>query len=101
MGLVGGILEPLYLGGRTILMSPRSFLQRPIRWLKYISDYGAVISSAPNFAYQLCVDRISPEQSDTIDPQRWRDMSFWRSWWVRSPAPTRLSFYLPHNRDLF
>ncbi len=72
MGLVGGILEPLYLGGRTILMSPRSFLQRPIRWLKYISDYQAVISGAPNFAYQLCVDRITPSQTDDIDLHRWR-----------------------------
>jgi acyl-CoA synthetase (AMP-forming)/AMP-acid ligase II/acyl carrier protein len=72
MGLIGGLLEPLYLGGRTILMSPRSFLQRPVRWLKCISDYGAVISGAPNFAYQLCVDRISPEQTESIDLQRWR-----------------------------
>ena len=72
MGLIGGILEPLYVGGRAILMSPRSFLQRPIRWLQYISDYRAVISGAPNFAYQLCVDRISPDQADKLDLRRWR-----------------------------
>ena len=72
MGLIGGILEPLYVGGRTVLMSPRSFLQRPIRWLQAITDYGAVISGAPNFAYQLCVDRISPDQTDKLDLSRWR-----------------------------
>ena len=72
MGLIGGILEPLYVGGRTVLLSPRSFLQRPIRWLKGISDYKAVISGAPNFAFQLCVDRISPEQTDTLDLSHWR-----------------------------
>lgn len=72
MGLIGGILGPLYVGGRAILMSPRSFLQRPIRWLQYISDYGAVISGVLNFAYQLCVDRISPDQADSLDLRRWR-----------------------------
>lgn len=72
MGLIGGILEPLYLGGRTILMSPRSFLQRPVSWLKLISDYGAVISGAPNFAFQLCVDRISPEDAEPLDLSGWQ-----------------------------
>ncbi|NND96708.1 MAG: AMP-binding protein [Pirellulaceae bacterium] len=72
MGLIGGLLEPLYVGGHTVLISPRAFLQRPIRWLQCISDYHAVISGAPNFAYQLCVDRIAPEQTDTLDLSRWR-----------------------------
>ena len=72
MGLIGGILEPLYVGGRTVLMSPRAFLQRPLRWLRAISDYQAVISGAPNFAYQLCVDRITSDQFDELDLGRWR-----------------------------
>ena len=72
MGLIGGLLEPLYVGGRTVILSPRAFLQRPIRWLKMISDYKAVISGAPNFAYQLCVDRISPEHTDNIDLSSWK-----------------------------
>jgi acyl-CoA synthetase (AMP-forming)/AMP-acid ligase II/acyl carrier protein len=72
MGLIGGILEPLYVGGHTVLMSPRSFLQRPIRWLQYISSYRAVISGAPNFAYQMAVDRISPEQAESLDLSCWR-----------------------------
>ncbi|MGB7325903.1 MAG: AMP-binding protein [Rubripirellula sp.] len=72
MGLIGGILAPLYIGGRTVLMSPTSFLQRPIRWLQAISDFDAQFSGAPNFAYQLCVDRISPDQTDNLDLSRWK-----------------------------
>ncbi len=72
MGLIGGILTPLYVGGCTVLISPRGFLQRPLRWLQTISDYRALISGAPNFAYQLCVDRISPEQTDSLDLSCWK-----------------------------
>lgn len=71
MGLIGGILTPLYLGGCSVLMSPRSFLLRPLKWLRAISDYRAVVSGAPNFAYQLCVDRISPDQTDGLDLSCW------------------------------
>ncbi|MCP4327281.1 MAG: fatty acyl-AMP ligase, partial [Alphaproteobacteria bacterium] len=55
MGLIGGILHPLYSGYPVILMSPLDFLQRPIRWLQAISHYRCTISPAPNFAYDLCV----------------------------------------------
>ncbi len=72
MGLIGGILTPLYLGGKTVLMSPDAFLQRPIRWLQAISDHAARFSGAPNFAYQLCVDRISPDQTDRLDLSGWK-----------------------------
>ncbi|WP_197454604.1 AMP-binding protein [Stieleria varia] len=72
MGLIGGILEALYIGGHTVLLSPRAFLQRPLRWLQAISEFGASISGAPNFAYQLCVDRIPPDQSDGVDLSRWK-----------------------------
>ena len=60
MGLIGGILEPLYIGGPSTLMSPVSFLQRPYRWLEAISRFKATTSGAPNFAYALCVDTITP-----------------------------------------
>ncbi|WP_068260586.1 AMP-binding protein [Rubripirellula obstinata] len=71
MGLIGGILEPLYLGMETTLMSPGAFLQRPVRWLELISRKQAAISGAPNFAYQLCIDRISPQQTDQLDLSCW------------------------------
>jgi amino acid adenylation domain-containing protein/thioester reductase-like protein len=71
MGLIGGILEPMYMGGSSTLMSPVSFLQRPFRWLEAISRYKGTTSGAPNFAYDLCVDKITPEQIDTLDLSSW------------------------------
>ncbi len=67
MGLIGGILAPLSAGYRTVLMCPHAFVRQPIRWLRMISDYRASITGAPNFAYELCADRISPAQADLID----------------------------------
>jgi acyl-coenzyme A synthetase/AMP-(fatty) acid ligase/acyl carrier protein len=72
MGLVGGILTPLYMGGRSVLMSPTSFLQRPMRWLQAIHDHHATISGAPNFAYEYCVRRTTPEERAQFDLSRWR-----------------------------
>ena len=72
MGLIGGVLTPFYCGWRTIYLSPQSFVQRPIRWLQAISDYKAVISGGPNFAYELCGDRIAPEQIESLDLSSWQ-----------------------------
>ncbi len=72
MGLIGGILQPVYGGFPCTLMSPAAFLQRPYRWLKAISDYGGTTSGAPNFAYDLCVSKITPEQKATLDLSRWQ-----------------------------
>lgn len=71
MGLIGGILEPIYLGGETTLMSPPSFLQRPIRWLEAITRFRGNTCGAPNFAYDLCVDKITPEQKESLDLSSW------------------------------
>lgn len=67
MGLIGGILAPLYVGCPMVLMSPMAFLQKPIRWLRTISRYKATTSGAPNFAYQLCVDKITDEELEGVD----------------------------------
>ncbi|HUG34351.1 MAG TPA: beta-ketoacyl synthase N-terminal-like domain-containing protein, partial [Anaerolineales bacterium] len=71
MGLIGGILEATYTSAVSTLMSPVSFLQRPFRWLEAISKYKATTSGAPNFAYDLCVDKITPEQIETLDLSSW------------------------------
>ena len=71
MGLIGSALQPLYIGGQLVLMSPFVFLQKPSRWLWAISKYRAVCSSAPNFAYQLCVDRITAEERQGLDLSSW------------------------------
>ncbi len=71
MGLIGGILQPLYGGFPCILMPPAAFLQRPYRWLQAISRYKGTTSGAPNFAYELCIDKIAPEQLQTLDLSSW------------------------------
>ncbi len=71
MGLIGSILQPLYGGFPCILMSPVAFLQRPYRWLKAISHYRATTSGGPNFAYELCIQKITPEQKATLDLSSW------------------------------
>ena len=71
MGLVGNVLQPLYLGIPSILMSPVAFLQKPIRWLQAISRYKATTSGGPNFAYDLCVQKIKPEQCTDLDLSSW------------------------------
>ncbi len=72
MGLIGGILQPLYVGRPNVLMSPMAFLQRPVRWLQAISRYGATTSGGPNFAYDLCVRKIAAEDVAGLDLSRWR-----------------------------
>lgn len=71
MGLTNGIIQPVYIGGRCFLMPPYSFLQRPVRWLQAISRYHATVSGGPNFAYELCARRITPEQRETLDLGSW------------------------------
>ncbi|MBD2534575.1 fatty acyl-AMP ligase [Nostoc flagelliforme FACHB-838] len=71
MGLIGGVLQPLYGGFPVILMSPITFLKKPFRWLQAISRYKATTSGGPNFAYDLCVQKIKPEEIATLDLSRW------------------------------
>jgi acyl-CoA synthetase (AMP-forming)/AMP-acid ligase II len=72
MGLTNGIVQPVYGGRRCILMPPQSFLQRPVRWLQAVSDYKATISGGPNFAYEMCARKITPEQRSALDLSNWR-----------------------------
>jgi acyl-CoA synthetase (AMP-forming)/AMP-acid ligase II len=72
MGLIGGILQPLSTGFPVTLMSPVAFLQRPARWLQAISKYRATCSGGPNFAYDLCVRRVSDDEVDELDLSSWQ-----------------------------
>ncbi|KQB12576.1 fatty acyl-AMP ligase [Rhodobacter capsulatus] len=72
MGLVGGMLQPLYLGAETVLMAPMDFIQRPLRWLQAIARHRATSSGGPNFAYALCAERLRPEQIEGLDLSSWR-----------------------------
>lgn len=67
MGLIGMTLQPFYLGVTAVFMSPATFLQKPFRWLKAVTDYKGTVICAPNFAFELCVRQISEEQKAEID----------------------------------
>lgn len=72
MGLINGVLQALFSGIHAHLMAPAAFLQRPARWLQAISRFGATHSGGPNFAYDLCVRRISDEDASTLELGCWR-----------------------------
>lgn len=67
MGLIGGIFQPPFSGRRAILMSPVSFMQRPVRWLRAVSRYRGTVTAAPDFAYELCVRKVSAEERAELD----------------------------------
>lgn len=71
MGLIGGVLQPLYIGAPIVLMPALAFIQKPMRWLQAISHYKATTSGGPNFAYDLCLRKITPEQRATLDLSSW------------------------------
>ena len=71
MGLIGHVLQPIYVGFTSVLMPPVAALQKPIRWLQAISNYRANTSGGPNFAYDLCVKKIQPEQLAHLDLSSW------------------------------
>ena len=66
MGLIGGVLQPLFGDFSVTLMSPLMFLQNPLRWLKAISRFSATTSGGPNFAYDLCVRKFKPRTASRI-----------------------------------
>ena len=71
MGLIGGLLQPIFSGVPCVLMSP-GYFARPQRWLQAISDYGGTISGGPDFAYRLCSERVSEAALAGLDLSRWR-----------------------------
>jgi len=72
MGLIGGLLQPIFSGVPCVLMSPAYFLGRPLRWLEAISQYRGTISGGPDFAYRLCSERVSDSALERLDLSHWR-----------------------------
>ena len=72
MGLIGAWLGSLYFSAQLVIMSPLSFLARPVRWLQALHRYGGTLSAAPNFAYELCLNRIDDHELEGLDLSRWR-----------------------------
>ena len=72
LGLVTAVLWPVYLGATSVLISPAHFVRDPALWLQTITKYRGTICGAPNFAYQLCRERIPDESLSSLDLSSWR-----------------------------
>ena len=92
MGLIGGILQPIYTGISTIMLPPVSFLQRPVRWLKAISKYKITTTGGPNFAYEMCVNSITSKQKGELDLSSW-ELAFSGAEPVRADTIAKFSRY--------
>lgn len=92
MGLIGGILQPIYAGITTIMLPPVSFLQRPVRWLKAISKYKITTTGGPNFAYEMCVNAVSEKQKADLDLSCW-ELAFSGAEPVRAETIAKFSDY--------
>ncbi|HYO54689.1 SDR family NAD(P)-dependent oxidoreductase [Archangium sp.] len=90
MGLIGGILQPIYCGFPVVLLSPLSFIQRPALWLQAISDFHATTSGGPNFAYELVCDQVTEEQRARLELSSW-DVAFTGAEPVRSRTLDRFT----------
>ena len=71
MGLINAILIPLYVGCLSVILSPFSFLKRPVTWLNAISNYPGVTSGAPCFAFAHCCKHITDDQRKHLDLSSW------------------------------
>ncbi|MGH3761742.1 amino acid adenylation domain-containing protein, partial [Actinophytocola sp.] len=72
MGLIGAMLQPLYTGGKGVILDPLSFVRRPASWLEVVSAERADVSGGPNFAYDLCVRKVTDEEKAGLDLSHWR-----------------------------
>ncbi|HBC56493.1 MAG TPA: AMP-dependent synthetase [Gammaproteobacteria bacterium] len=71
MGLIGNLVQTVYMGCQCVLMSPASFLQKPVRWLEAITKYRGTTSCAPNFAFNLCAEQVTEEEKAHLDLSSW------------------------------
>ncbi len=67
MGLISGLLQPLYVGGRAVLFPPEVFVSNPVFWLQVLTEFRATHTGAPNFAYEMCADRLDDDAVANLD----------------------------------
>ncbi len=72
MGLIGNLLQSIYIGQPFVFMAPSAFLQKPVRWLRAIAKYKARVSGGPNFSYQLCAEKIKDADKEGLDLSSWK-----------------------------
>jgi acyl-CoA synthetase (AMP-forming)/AMP-acid ligase II len=90
MGMIGNMLQPFWLASECTFMAPVAFLQRPARWLHAVSRFRAHVSGGPNFAYDLCVDKISEAQKEGLDLSAWQ-VAFTGAEPIRHPTLTKFA----------
>jgi len=99
MGLILVALQAIHVGGLCVFMRPALFSQRPLLWLKAISDYRADIAGAPDFAYDLCLRHFSAEKASGLDLSCWR-LAFNAAEPVRADTIRRFSAaFAPYGFD--
>ncbi|XP_023751472.1 uncharacterized protein LOC111899831 [Lactuca sativa] len=67
MGLIGGLFTSLVSGGNAILLSPMTFIKKPLLWLQTMSKYQGTHSAGPNFAFELVVRRLEGMKDKVMD----------------------------------
>jgi len=72
MGLIGSLFSGLFCGAELWLMTPRTFLGRPAAWLRNLGAGACTVAPAPNFAFQACVERVTPGELAGADLSGWR-----------------------------
>jgi acyl-CoA synthetase (AMP-forming)/AMP-acid ligase II len=72
MGLILNVLQSIYVGALCVLLAPVTFIQRPLKWLRAIHNYRAEVAGAPNFAFDLCVQRFRADQVRDLDLSCWK-----------------------------
>ncbi|WP_280314778.1 fatty acyl-AMP ligase [Nocardia abscessus] len=98
-GLIGNVLQPLYVGATSILMSPGTFIRRPLLWLEAISRYRAHTSGGPNFAFDACVARAATAQVPALDLSSWK-VAFNGAEPIRAETLTRFAeTFAPYGFD--
>ncbi|MBE9556413.1 MAG: fatty acyl-AMP ligase, partial [Proteobacteria bacterium] len=99
MGLILNVLQTLYVGSLCVLMAPNGFMQRPLNWLRAISDYRAEVAGAPSFAFDLCTTRHRADAMEGVDLSCWR-LAFNGAEPVRADTlRTFAETFAPHGLD--
>jgi len=71
MGLIGTVMLPVHSGRPLVMLSPLSFMQRPVRWLLAVTRYRGTTTGSPNFGYELCVRKVGPNERRQLDLRSW------------------------------
>jgi acyl-CoA synthetase (AMP-forming)/AMP-acid ligase II len=72
MGLIGNVLQSLYVGSLCVLLGAATFIQRPLNWLRAIHKYRTEVAGGPNFAFDLCAHRFRADQMQGVDLSCWK-----------------------------